>query len=87
MGQLATTSYVENYPGFPQGNMSGYLRSALAEERVYAIPEEALKDEETRGVSGPALMELMRQQAENFGTRVVSDDVVKVDFTKRPFTL
>jgi thioredoxin reductase (NADPH) len=32
-------------------------------------------------------MELMRQQARNFGTRVVSKDVVKVDFSKPPFTL
>jgi thioredoxin reductase (NADPH) len=32
-------------------------------------------------------MELMRQQAVNFGTRVVTDDIVKVDFSSRPFTL
>jgi len=39
------------------------------------------------GVSGPELMELMRQQAINFGTRIVTDDIEKVDFSKRPFTL
>lgn len=39
------------------------------------------------GVSGPELMELMRQQAVNFGTRVVTDDIDKVDFSKRPFKL
>jgi thioredoxin reductase (NADPH) len=32
-------------------------------------------------------MALMRQQAKNFGTRVESKDVVKVDFSKKPFTL
>ena len=32
-------------------------------------------------------MELMRQQARNFGTRVITDDVVSVDLSKRPFTL
>ena len=32
-------------------------------------------------------MELMRQQAINFGTRVITDDIVKVDFKKHPFTL
>jgi thioredoxin reductase (NADPH) len=32
-------------------------------------------------------MELMRQQAVNFGTRVITDDILKVDFSKRPFTL
>ena len=25
-------------------------------------------------------MELMRQQAKNFGTRIVTDDIVEVDF-------
>jgi thioredoxin reductase (NADPH) len=29
----------------------------------------------------------MRQQAKNFGTRIVSKDVVRVDFSKRPFIL
>jgi thioredoxin reductase (NADPH) len=32
-------------------------------------------------------MELMRQQAVNFGTRIVTDDIVDVDFSKRPFKL
>ena len=33
------------------------------------------------------MMQWMRQQAENFGTRIISDDIVSVDFTERPFTL
>jgi len=32
-------------------------------------------------------MELMRQQAINFGARIITDDVVSVDFSKRPLTL
>jgi thioredoxin reductase (NADPH) len=32
-------------------------------------------------------MELMRQQAFNFGTRIVTDDVVEVDLKKRPFVV
>ena len=32
-------------------------------------------------------MELMRQQAINFGTRVVTDDIVRVDFNQHPFRL
>jgi thioredoxin reductase (NADPH) len=32
-------------------------------------------------------MELMRQQATNFGTRIVTDDIVDVDTSKRPFKL
>jgi thioredoxin reductase (NADPH) len=30
-------------------------------------------------------MELMRQQATNFGTRVITDDIVQVDLSRRPF--
>src|SRR5690606_34617585 len=33
------------------------------------------------------LMELMKQQALNFGTRVIGEDVVDVDFSSRPFKL
>ena len=39
------------------------------------------------GVQGPELMERFQKQAERFGTRIVSDDVVRCDFSKRPFTL
>ena len=39
------------------------------------------------GVSGPELMELIRQQAKNFGTRVVTDDIVDVDLDAQPFKL
>jgi thioredoxin reductase (NADPH) len=37
------------------------------------------------GIMGPELMEQFRKQAERFGTRIVSSDVSKVDFTGRPF--
>jgi thioredoxin reductase (NADPH) len=40
-----------------------------------------------KGVRGPELMELMRQQAERFGTRIETAWIEKVDFSKRPFTL
>ena len=30
-------------------------------------------------------MELMRKQAKNFGTRVITDDIVKVDLKSKPF--
>jgi thioredoxin reductase (NADPH) len=32
-------------------------------------------------------MQYMRQQAVNFGTRIVTDDIVEVDFKRRPFKL
>jgi thioredoxin reductase (NADPH) len=38
-------------------------------------------------VQGPWLMEQMRMQAEHVGTRMVSDTIVSVDFTTRPFRL
>ncbi len=37
-------------------------------------------------VQGPWLMEEMRQQAENVGTRIVSDTIVKIDTETNPFT-
>ena len=36
------------------------------------------------GVDGQELMMRMRAQAERYGTRIVQDDVVEVDFTSRP---
>ncbi|RLS25098.1 MAG: thioredoxin-disulfide reductase [Planctomycetota bacterium] len=39
------------------------------------------------GVSGPDMMALFQQQAERFGTRIANADVVKCDFTQRPFVL
>src|SRR5262249_53135576 len=43
--------------------------------------------EEKHAVTGPELMELMRQQAANFGTRIVTDDVVAVDLQRHPFVV
>jgi thioredoxin reductase (NADPH) len=39
------------------------------------------------GIQGPELMELFRQQAERFGTKYLSGDVVGVELAKRPFTV
>jgi thioredoxin reductase (NADPH) len=82
LGQLALTTEVENYPGFPVADLGNYLDNAISEERrQYMAPHNG------HGVSGPELMELMRQQAVNFGTRILTDDVVSVDFSKHPFRL
>jgi thioredoxin reductase (NADPH) len=39
------------------------------------------------GVNGTDLVELMRKQAEKFGTRFVGEDVTDVDFSSRPFKI
>lgn len=56
-GQAATTSEVENYPGFPDG------------------------------IGGMELMQLMQQQAERLGTRVVMDEVIEVNLRQHPFVI
>ncbi len=86
LGQLALTTEVENYPGFPAGKSKEYLSTALPpERRPWWI--ETNDPQPSHGINGPELMELMRQQAVNFGTRIVTNDIVKVDFSKRPFKL
>ena len=83
LGQLALTTEVENFPGFPAGNMDGYLDSALPADRIPWRTETDAHD----CITGPELMEMMRQQAINFDTRVVTEDVVDVDASSRPFKL
>ncbi len=56
-GQLMTTTFVENFPGFPDG------------------------------VLGPELMDLMKAQAERWGTNLCESDVVSINTTKHPFEL
>ncbi len=82
LGQLALTTEVENYPGFPAGNLEEYLDRAVAEDKRPMMPPHS-----KHGISGPELMELMRQQAVNFGTRIITDDIAQVDLSRRPFTL
>ena len=38
-------------------------------------------------IQGPWLMEQMRLQAEHVGTRMISDHIIKVDLSQRPFRL
>ena len=82
LGQLSLTTEVENYPGFPSGDLSGYLAGAMPEERRRMMPPH-----NKQGVSGPELMELMRQQAANFGTRIVTAERRRRGFFHAPFRL
>jgi thioredoxin reductase (NADPH) len=86
LGQLALTTEVENWPGAPKGDTREYLKTALSADRQpYWV--QANKPQLSHGLNGPELMELMRQQAVNFGTRIVTKDVVEIDLKRHPFVL
>ena len=88
LGQLALTTEVENFPSWPAGDTRQYLKTALkADDPDFPYWVSDDKPQPTHGINGPELVALMRQQARQFGTRIESKDVVKVDFSKRPFTI
>ncbi len=88
LGQLGLTTEVENFPSWPAGDTKQYLKTALKpDDPDFPYWVEKDKEQPTHGINGPELVALMRQQAVNFGTRVESKDVVKVELKKRPFAL
>jgi thioredoxin reductase (NADPH) len=63
--------------GFIMGGQSGgQLMTTSDVENYPGFPE---------GIMGPELMDKFRKQAERYGAEVLDKDVVKVDFSKRPF--
>ncbi len=93
LGQLNLTTEVENFPAWPfvdNTALGQFAKSALPPERYENVKhnyEGKKVHAGKRAAFGPELMEFMRQQAVNFGTRIITDDIVKVDFKKPPFTL
>lgn len=68
------------FEGYNAGGLipGGQLMFTTEVENFPGFPE---------GVMGPAMMKAFRDQAERFGTRFIRDDVLEVDFSRRPFTL
>jgi thioredoxin reductase (NADPH) len=93
LGQLNLTTEVENFPTWPFADnsaLAAFSKSALSPERyaeVAHLYEGKRAHHGKRAASGPEMMQWVRQQADNFGARIVSDDVISVDFKSRPFTL
>jgi len=93
MGLLYLTTEVENFPAWPHVDSSAlalFSKTALTEDR-YALLSHWYEGKNAhhgkRSAFGPEQMEYMRQQALNFGTRIVADQIEKVDLQRRPFVL
>lgn len=66
------------YEGFFSGPAGGQLMTTTDVENYPGFPE---------GISGPELCHKFRTQAERFGTRILTEDVISVDFSKHPYVI
>ncbi len=93
LGQLNLTTEVENFPAWPfvdSSALAQFAKSALPEDRYAGLAhnyEGKKAHQGKRSAIGPELMEFMRQQALNFSTRIITDDIVKLDLQHHPFHL
>jgi thioredoxin reductase (NADPH) len=93
LGQLNLTTEVENFPAWPYVDaavLGQFSKSALPPERYENLRqfyEGKSAHQGKRSAFGPEQMEYMRQQAINFGTRVETDDIVRVELNRHPFVL
>jgi thioredoxin reductase (NADPH) len=92
LGQLNLTTEVENFPAWPYVDstvLQQFSQSALPPDRYEQLAAGFYTGKQAhhgkRSAFGPELMEYMRQQAINFGTRIITDDIVRVDLGRRPF--
>ncbi len=93
LGQLNLTTEVENFPTWPAADSEAFhlfSKSSLSPEFYSEIGhfyEGKSAHHGKRAATGPEMMQWSRQQAVNFGTRIITDDIVAVDFTRHPFQL
>jgi len=71
------------YVGVPKSNPApvlpgGQLMLTTDVENYPGFPE---------GIGGPEMMTLFQKQAERFGTKVIGQDIERVDFSRRPFEM
>ena len=67
------------FEGFSAGGIpGGQLMTTTEVENYPGFP---------KGVDGQQLMAMFREQSLRFGTRIVTEDVIRADLSKRPFTV
>lgn len=64
------------FEGINSGTPGGQLMTTTDVENYPGFPD---------GVQGPEMMQMFKKQAAKFGTTILTEDVERVDFSKKPF--